>query len=275
MNTNEPFDLRLPTPGCYLDSEKAGMDSDALFKGMTSHLFFTLGKLATSASHHDLYMALSYAVKDRLMTRYLASQEVIRKKPQKTVAYLSAEFLIGPQLSNNLLNLGITKEAEVALKRFGIDSLSQILEVEEEPGLGNGGLGRLAACYMESLASLQVPAVGYGIRYEFGIFNQLIRDGWQVEVTDKWLKGGWPWELPQPDESCFVGFGGRTESYRDDKGNYRSRWIPYEHAIGVPHDVPVLGYRVNTCDRLRLWRADATESFDFYAFNIGDYYGSS
>ncbi len=274
MNTNEPFDLRLPTPGCYIDSEKAGMDSDALFKGMTSHLFFTLGKLATSASHHDLYMALSYAVKDRLMTRYLASQEVIRKKPQKTVAYLSAEFLIGPQLSNNLLNLGITKEAEVALKRFGIDSLSQILEVEEEPGLGNGGLGRLAACYMESLASLQVPAVGYGIRYEFGIFNQLIRDGWQVEVTDKWLKGGWPWELPQPDESCFVGFGGRTESYRDDKGNYRSRWIPYEHAIGVPHDVPVLGYRVNTCDRLRLWRADATESFDFYAFNIGDYYGA-
>ena len=274
MNTNEPFDLRLPTPGCYLDSEKAGMDSEALFKGMTSHLFFTLGKLATSASHHDLYMALSYAVKDRLMTRYLASQEVIRKKPQKTVAYLSAEFLIGPQLSNNLLNLGITKEAEIALKRFGIDSLSQILEVEEEPGLGNGGLGRLAACYMESLASLQVPAVGYGIRYEFGIFNQLIRDGWQVEVTDKWLKGGWPWELPQPDESCFVGFGGRTESYRDDNGNYRSRWIPYEHAIGVPHDVPVLGYRVNTCDRLRLWRADATESFDFYAFNIGDYYGA-
>ncbi|MED5562273.1 MAG: glycogen/starch/alpha-glucan phosphorylase, partial [Cyanobacteriota bacterium] len=144
----------------------------------------------------------------------------------------------------------------------------------EEPGLGNGGLGRLAACYMESLASLQVPAIGYGIRYEFGIFNQLIRDGWQVEVTDKWLKGGWPWELPQPEEACFVGFGGRTESYTDGKGNYRSRWIPSEHAIGIPHDVPVLGYRVNTCNRLRLWRADATESFDFYAFNIGDYYGA-
>jgi starch phosphorylase len=127
---------------------------------------------------------------------------------------------------------------------------------------------------MESLASLQIPATGYGIRYEFGIFDQLIRDGWQVEVTDKWLKGGWPWELPQPDQACFVGFGGRTESYLDDKGNYRSRWIPSDHAIGVPHDVPVLGYRVNTCDRLRLWRADATESFDFYAFNIGDYYGA-
>ncbi|AAQ00803.1 MULTISPECIES: glycogen/starch/alpha-glucan phosphorylase [Prochlorococcus] len=274
MSSSQPKDLRLPTPGCYADPIKAGIDADAVFDGMTEHLFFSLGKLATTASLRDLYMALSYAVRDRLMTRYLASQEAIRAKPQKTVAYLSAEFLIGPQLNNNLLNLGITKEAEEAVGRFGIESLSHILEVEEEPGLGNGGLGRLAACYMESLASLQVPAIGYGIRYEFGIFNQLIRDGWQVEVTDKWLKGGWPWELPQPDESCFVGFGGRTESYVDEKGKYRSRWIPSEHAIGVPHDIPILGYRVNNCDRLRLWRADATESFDFYAFNIGDYYGA-
>ncbi len=274
MSNSQPLDLRLPTPGCYADPERAGIDADAVFDGMTEHLFFTLGKLATTASLHDLYMALSYAVRDRLMTRYLASQEAIRARPQKTVAYLSAEFLIGPQLNNNLLNLGIRKEAEEALKRFGIDSLSQILAVEEEPGLGNGGLGRLAACYMESLATLQVPAIGYGIRYEFGIFNQLIRDGWQVEVTDKWLKGGWPWELPQPDEACLVGFGGSTENYRDDQGNYRSRWIASEHAIGVPHDVPVLGYKVNSCNRLRLWRADATESFDFYAFNIGDYYGA-
>ncbi len=274
MSSSQPLDLRLPTPGCYADPERAGIDADAVFDGMTEHLFFTLGKLATTASLHDLYMALSYAVRDRLMTRYLASQEAIRARPQKTVAYLSAEFLIGPQLNNNLLNLGIQKEAEEALRRFGIESLNHILEVEEEPGLGNGGLGRLAACYMESLASLQVPAIGYGIRYEFGIFNQIIRDGWQVEVTDKWLKGGWPWELPQPDEACFVGFGGRTESYVDDQRIYRVRWIPSEHAIGIPHDVPVLGYRVNSCDRLRLWRADATESFDFYAFNIGDYYGA-
>ncbi|HGY5558096.1 MAG: glycogen/starch/alpha-glucan phosphorylase [Prochlorococcus sp.] len=275
MSSSQPLDLRLPTPGCYADPERSGLDADAVFDGMTEHLFFTLGKLAPTASPHDLYLALSYAVRDRLMTRYLASLEAIRARPHKSVAYLSAEFLIGPQLNNNLLNLGISKDiAEKALGRFGIKSLDQILEVEEEPGLGNGGLGRLAACYMESLASLQVPAVGYGIRYEFGIFNQLIRDGWQVEVTDKWLKGGWPWELPQPEEACFVGFGGRTESYTDDKGNYRSRWIPSEHAIGIPHDVPVLGYRVNTCNRLRLWRADATESFDFYAFNIGDYYGA-
>ncbi|GCE64679.1 glycogen/starch/alpha-glucan phosphorylase [cyanobiont of Ornithocercus magnificus] len=274
MSISQPLNLRLPTPGCTFDPERTGLDANSVFAGMTEHLFFTLGKLAPTASHHDLYMALSYAVRDRLMTRYLANIEAIRARPHKMVAYLSVEFLIGPQLNNNLLNLGIQKEAEEAVQRFGIESLQQIIEVEEEPGLGNGGLGRLAACYMESLASLQVPATGYGIRYEFGIFNQLIREGCQVEVTDKWLKGGWPWELPQPDEACCVGFGGRTESYLDDRGNYCSRWIPAEHAIGIPHDVPVLGYRVNTCNRLRLWRADATESFDFYAFNIGDYYGA-
>jgi len=274
MTDNPPLNLRPPTPGCYADADRSGLQASDVFDGMTEHLFYTLGKLAPTASRHDLYMALSYAVRDRLMTRYLAGIEAINATPTRVVAYLSAEFLIGPQLNNNLLMLGIQEEAAEALRRFGINDIDEILDVEEEPGLGNGGLGRLAACYLESLASLQIPATGYGIRYEFGIFDQLIRDGWQVEITDKWLKSGWPWEIPHPDQACFVGFGGRTESYRDDNGRYRVRWIPAEHAIGVPHDVPVLGYRVNTCDRLRLWRADATESFDFYAFNIGDYYGA-
>jgi starch phosphorylase len=274
MTDHPPLNLRLPTPGCYADADRSGLQAADVFDGMTEHLFYTLGKLAPTASRHDLYMALSYAVRDRLMTRYLAGIEAINATPTRVVAYLSAEFLIGPQLNNNLLMLGIQEEAAEALRRFGINDIDEILDVEEEPGLGNGGLGRLAACYLESLASLQIPATGYGIRYEFGIFDQLIRDGWQVEITDKWLKSGWPWEIPHPDQACFVGFGGRTESYRDDNGRYRVRWIPAEHAIGVPHDVPVLGYRVNTCDRLRLWRADATESFDFYAFNIGDYYGA-
>jgi starch phosphorylase len=274
MTKSQPSDLRLPTPGCYADANRSGLSADDVFDGMTEHLFFTLGKLAPTASRHDLYMALSYAVRDRLMTRYLAGIEALNKAPTRVVAYLSAEFLIGPQLGNNLLMLGIEEAASEALRRFGIEDINDILDVEEEPGLGNGGLGRLAACFLESLASLEIPATGYGIRYEFGIFDQLIRDGWQVEITDKWLKSGWPWELPHPDQACFVGFGGRTESYRDEHGRYRVRWIPEEHAIGIPHDVPVLGYRVNTCDRLRLWRADATETFDFYAFNIGDYYGA-
>jgi starch phosphorylase len=274
MPEHHPIDLRLPTPGCYADPDRSGLTAEGLFDGMTEHLFYTLGKLAPTASRHDLYMALSYAVRDRLMTRYLAGVEAIGSSPTRAVAYLSAEFLIGPQLGNNLLMLGIRDQVAEALRRFGINDIEEILDVEEEPGLGNGGLGRLAACFLESLASLQIPATGYGIRYEFGIFDQLIRDGWQVEITDNWLKAGWPWEIPHPDQACFVGFGGRTESYRDERGSYRVRWIPAEHAIGVPHDVPVLGYRVNTCDRLRLWRADATESFDFFAFNSGDYYGA-
>ena len=272
--SEQPAEFSMPTPGSFQDPERSGLSADDLFAGITEHLFFTLGKLAPSATRHDLYMALSYAVRDRLMTRYLAGKEALNEHPAKSVAYLSAEFLIGPQLGNNLLMLGIEKEAAEALHRFNGTTLDDVREVEEEPGLGNGGLGRLAACYMESLASLEVPAVGYGIRYEFGIFDQLIRDGWQVEITDKWLKGGWPWELTHPDQAVFVGFGGRTEGYTDEHGRYRSRWIPAEHAIGIPHDIPVLGYKVNTCDRLRLWRATATESFDFYAFNIGDYYGA-
>ncbi len=274
MTDQQPRNLSLPTPGCFADPDRSGLTATDVFEGMTEHLFYTLGKLAPSASRHDLYMALSYAVRDRLMTRYLAGIEAIGANPKRIVAYLSAEFLIGPQLGNNLLMLGIQQEAAEALRQFGINDIEEILDVEEEPGLGNGGLGRLAACFLESLATLEIPATGYGIRYEFGIFDQLIRDGWQVEITDKWLKAGWPWEIPHPDQACFVGFGGHTESYRDQTGAYRVRWIPAEHAIGVPHDVPVLGYRVNTCDRLRLWRADATESFDFYAFNSGDYYGA-
>jgi len=261
----------LPIPASYGDPQRNGLTAGDLFDGMTEHLFYTLGVRAEGASTHDLYMALSHAVRDRLMTRHLATKDQLRAGPAKVVAYLSAEFLIGPQLGNNLLMLGIRNEAEEAVRRFGGPGLEQVLAVEEEPGLGNGGLGRLAACYLESLASLEFPASGYGIRYEFGIFDQTIKDGWQVEITDKWLKGGWPWELVYPDLAVSVGFGGHVESYRDDAGAERRRWLPAYRALGVPHDVPVLGYRVNSCDRIRLWRAVAAESFDVHAFNEGDF----
>jgi glycogen phosphorylase len=266
--------MGLPEPGTYADPQRNGLAAKDLLDGLIEHLFYSLGRRVQEADRHDLYMALSYAVRDRLMTRYLAGLDAILASPTRVVAYLSAEFLIGPQLGNNLLMLGIQEEAAEALRLFGINDIEEILDVEEEPGLGNGGLGRLAACFLESLASLEIPATGYGIRYEFGIFDQLIRDGWQVEITDKWLKGGWPWEIVQPEKACVVGFGGHTESYRDDHGTYRVRWVPGEQAIGIPHDVPVLGYRVNTCDRLRLWRAEACESFDFQTFNSGDFYGA-
>jgi len=240
-----------------------------LYNGIKERLFYTLGKRPEIATAHDFYMALSYAVRDQMMSYWLAN----KPPADKEVAYLSAEFLIGPQLNNNLLNLGIQEEAQEALEEYG-QSLPKILDVAEEPGLGNGGLGRLAACYMESLATLKVPATGYGIRYKYGIFKQQIRDNQQIEVTDNWLHGEWPWELCQPDESVFVGFGGKVENYVSDRGNYRVRWVPEEQVVAVPYDVLQLGYRVNSCNRLRLWRADATETFDFYAFNIGDYLGS-
>ena len=240
-----------------------------LYNGIKERLFYTLGKRPDIATPHDFYMALSYAVRDQMMTYWLD----LPHQPRKEVAYLSAEFLIGPQLNNNLISLGIRDDARKALSEYD-HSLDEILDVAEEPGLGNGGLGRLAACYMESLATLKVPATGYGIRYKYGIFKQQIIDNQQVEITDNWLHGEWPWELCQPDESVFVGFGGRVENYVSDRGNYRVRWVPEEQVVAVPYDVLQLGYRVNSCNRLRLWRADATETFDFYAFNIGDYLGS-
>jgi len=265
---------QVAAPASYGDAQRTGLTANDLFEGVTEHLLFSQGASTTAPTDHDLYMALSYAVRDRLMARHLAYKDLQRQHPAKSVAYLSAEFLIGPQLGNNLLMLGIRTEAQEAMARFGVSNLDRILAVEEEPGLGNGGLGRLAACYVESLASLEIPATGYGIRYEFGIFDQLIENGWQVEITDKWLKGGWPWEVVYPYKSCRVGFGGSTRTYHDRDGRLRVCWEPAEQALGIPHDVPVLGYGVNTCGRLRLWRAVATESFDFRAFNSGDYHAA-
>ena len=234
------------------------------------HLTFTLGKKPKTETVHDVYMALCYAIRDRMMTSYHNNP-----KPNKTVAYLSAEFLIGPQLANNLLNLGLKEVAAESVKEYGY-SLDEILEQAEEPGLGNGGLGRLAACYMESLSTLKVPATGYGIRYKFGIFKQSIHNNQQVEVTDNWLHGDWPWEVSYPDQSVKVGFGGKVEHYTSNNGDNtkRVRWVPEEHVFAVPYDVLQVGYDVEGCNKLRLWRADACDVFDFDAFNQGDYLGS-
>ena len=225
------------------------------------------------ATRHDWYTALALAVRDRMLDRFMETlQRVIAPQAdRRIVAYLSAEFLTGPHLGNNLLCLGMQETAEDALSALG-QNLDDLLEQEEEPGLGNGGLGRLAACYMDSLATLGVPAVGYGIRYEFGIFDQAIRDGWQVEMTDKWLRFGNPWEIARPEISISVPFGGRTEHSRDEQGRLRVKWIPATLVKGVPYDTVVPGYLRATANLLRLWRAEAVESFDFEAFNVGDYY---
>jgi glycogen phosphorylase len=263
------------SPAHRLDDEnvRTGVSVDAIGAALIDNLHYLQAKLPQHATRNDWYMALAYTVRDRMLDRYVSTVEAISDPNTATrfVAYLSAEFLTGPHLGNGLINLGIWQPVEEALSRVGQD-LSALLEQEEEPGLGNGGLGRLAACYMDSLATLQVPAIGYGIRYEFGIFDQAIRDGWQVELTDKWLRFGNPWEIVRSEITFDVKFGGRTERTPDDQGHYRVRWIPAKVVKGVAYDTPVPGYRVNSTNLLRLWKAEAAESFDFDAFNVGDYY---
>ncbi|MBV8759469.1 MAG: glycogen/starch/alpha-glucan phosphorylase [Deltaproteobacteria bacterium] len=221
-----------------------------------------LAKFPGVATTNDLYLALSYAVRDRLLHRWVASARDILERKKRTVIYLSAEYLIGPQLGSNLMALGLTDEARGAMRKLG-SSLEEIVAHEEEPGLGNGGLGRLAACFMDSLATLNIPAVGHGIRYEFGIFDQDIRDGWQVEHTDRWLRRGNPWEIRRYENEMTIGFGGHVEG---------TRWVPERFVKGVPYDVPVAGYATPTTNFLRLWSAVASEEFDLDAFQVGEYW---
>ena len=253
------------------DGTRCGLSVADLKQSFLDNLLCALGRVPMAATRHDHYTALALTVRDRLLKQSVRTLEHYAGRDSRVVAYLSAEFLPGPHLANNLLSLGITEPARQALAELDIN-LDDVIEQEEEPGLGNGGLGRLASCYLDSLASVEVPAVGYGIRYEFGIFDQLIQDGWQVEVTDKWLRFGNPWEIPRPEIAYEVKFGGRTEGYTDERGRHRVRWIPESEVKGVAYDTPILGYRVNTCNPLRLWKAEAVESFDFPAFNQGNYY---
>ena len=231
------------------------------------------GKFPALATRSDYYMALAYTVRDLIMQRWISTAATYTQHGSRTVSYLSAEFLMGPHLGNNLLNLGIYDQVEDAIAELGLN-LEDLLGQEAEPGLGNGGLGRLAACFLDSLATLEIPTLGYGIRYEFGIFQQEIIDGWQVEKTDKWLSFGNPWEIARPEWAVAVKLRGRTEEYVDDAGETRVRWIPQRIVNGVPYDTPILGYRSNTANTLRLWRAEAPEAFDFSVFNRGDYYGA-
>jgi starch phosphorylase len=252
---------------------RTGLGPDTLRRAVLDNLAYLQGRYPEIATPHDWYMALAYSVRDRLLARWVNTVQTCVAHDVKVACYLSAEFLIGPQLGNNLVNLGIEGAAREALAALGQD-LAALAALEEEPGLGNGGLGRLAACYLDSLATLELPAIGYGIRYEFGIFDQEIRDGWQVEVTDNWLRRGNPWEIVRPEVSYHVNLGGHTEAGRDAAGRYRVRWTPAHRVKGVAHDTPVLGYRVNTCNTLRLWKSEAVESFDLQEFNVGDYYGA-
>jgi len=257
--------------GGELNDVRRGMGATELKQAVLDHLHFTQARTVALATRNDWYMAVACAVRDRMLDDWLTSLSHLRDKDVKIVSYLSAEFLMGPHLGNNLVNLGIMEPVRQAVAELGQD-LEELLKQEEEPGLGNGGLGRLAACYLDSLATLRIPAIGYGIRYEFGIFDQEIRDGWQVEKTDKWLRLGNPWEICRPEIAYELGVGGQTERYTDEGGHRRVRWVPGKVIKGIAYDTPVAGYRSGFTDLLRLWKSEAVESFDFQAFNVGDYY---
>jgi len=256
-----------------LEDERTALSKEALKGAFLDDLFYMQGKFPALATKNDYYMALAYAVRDRMLQHWISTAAAYTKQASRTVAYLSAEFLMGPHLGNNLINLGILDRVRECMTELGLN-LDELLQQEEEPGLGNGGLGRLAACFIDSLATLEIPAVGYGIRYEFGIFHQEIVDGWQVEKTDKWLRFGNPWELKRPEWAVEVKFGGSADPYVDEQNRLKVRWVPHRTVIGVPYDTPILGYKTNTANTLRLWRSEAPESFDFAIFNSGDYYGA-
>jgi starch phosphorylase len=260
-------------PTVQIEDDRTGSSVETLKRAILDNLFYVVGRAAEHAGPTDYYRALAYTVRDRILARFMHTIHSYKESAVRAVSYLSAEFLMGPQLAGNLLNLGLDAPFRQAIKGLGLD-IESLIEQEAEPGLGNGGLGRLAACYMDSLATLGIPSIGYGIRYEYGIFDQKIQDGWQVEYTDHWLRDGNPWELRRTRLAAEVGFHGRTEQWTDGEGRFRVRWIPQTLVKGVPYDTPIVGYRSGLANILRLWRSEARESFYFDRFNNGDYGGA-
>ncbi|MGD8588378.1 MAG: glycogen/starch/alpha-glucan phosphorylase [Chromatiales bacterium] len=259
--------------GAAIEEDRIGLSKEAIKRAFLDNLYYLQGKFPILATRNDYYQALAYTVRDRLLQRWISTAETYTRERSRTVAYLSAEYLLGPHLGNNLVNLGIYDEVRQAVRELGLN-FEEVIGQEVEPGLGNGGLGRLAACFLDSMATLEIPSIGYGIRYQFGIFAQEIKDGQQVEKTDMWLRYGNPWELPRPEWAVEVKLGGEVQQYVDHLGRYRARWYPAWTVIGMPFDTPILGYRNNTANTLRLWRAEAPEAFDLDTFNRGDYWGA-
>jgi starch phosphorylase len=244
-----------------------------LRQAILDNLVCIQGRFAPVATLNDYYLAVAYTVRDRILAQWAKTAHTYYQRASRTVCYLSAEFLLGPHLENHLINLGLYDDLKKAVEELGID-FAALLDQEQEPGLGNGGLGRLAACYLDSLATLDIPAIGYGIRYEFGIFTQEIRDGWQEEVADQWLRMGNPWEVARPEIAYDIPFGGHTQSDVDDAGRFCVRWIPERRIRGVAYDTMITGFASDSVIMLRLFKAEATTSFDLRSFNVGDYYGA-
>ncbi len=235
------------------------------------HVRYSLGKPTDELSEDDMFLAVSLSVRDRMVDRMLETEERYEKADAKRLYYLSMEFLMGQSLNNNLSNLGILDLCREVVAEMGFD-LEKIQEREPDAALGNGGLGRLAACFLDSLATMDMPGYGYGINYEYGLFKQEINNGYQNEKPDHWLASGTPWEIERANEACIVPLFGRIEHAQDRDGNYNPMWMDWQVIIGVPHDMPIVGYGGQTVNFLRLYSARASRDFDMQIFNDGDYY---
>ena len=231
-----------------------GLDAASLSLDFRRYFSHTLGRDRHCRSVHYPFEAIAMAIRDRLMQRWKGTFEAYYAEDSRRVHYLSLEFLMGRSLSNAMLSLGITDAVHRALYDLGI-SLEELVDAEHDAGLGNGGLGRLAACFLDSCAALQLPVTGYGIRYEYGMFRQRIENGFQLEEPDHWLRDGNPWELERPEYTRRVQYGGRTETYHDEGGEWRVRWVDSQDVLAVPYDIPIVGYGDNTVNYLRLFAA--------------------
>ncbi len=252
-------------------NELLGRDVESLKKSFIHHLEFSLAKDEYSATEHDRFYSLALIARDRMVERWIETQQAYYRADAKRVYYLSLEFLMGRALGNGLINEGIYEETGLAVKELGYD-MEELRESEWDAGLGNGGLGRLAACFLDSMATLEFPAYGYGIRYEYGIFFQQIVQGWQVETPDNWLRYGNPWEFERPEYLYPIRFYGRVRQHNDMEGALKSEWVDAEEIMAMAHDTPVPGYRNNTVNTLRLWAAKSTRGFNLDYFNHGDYH---
>ncbi len=266
---NTPLIRSKPVPN-ITELPPLGMGRSSLVEDFRRHFTHTLGRDKYSKSAHYVYSALALTVRDRLMERWQKTRYAYQETDCKHTYYLSLEFLMGRALGNAMLNLGITDETERAMMELGL-ILEELTEKEKDAGLGNGGLGRLAACFLDSCATLQLPVMGYGIRYEYGMFRQLIVNGHQVEEPDHWLRDGNVWEIERPEYMQRIHYGGRSESYRSDSGQLRMRWVDTSDVLAVPYDVPIPGYKNGTVNTLRLWKAAATDEFNLAEFNAGGY----
>ncbi|TMP58924.1 glycogen phosphorylase [Pseudoalteromonas sp. S1610] len=246
------------------------IDESTLSDDLTRHFYYTLGRDVVGESQLYLYHALALTIRDRLVARCRETNQQIKQQKRRKTAYLSLEFLMGRALGNAVLNLDLESQVSTALQAYCTE-LENVEQAEHDAGLGNGGLGRLAACFLDSCASLALPVVGYGIRYEYGMFNQSIKEGYQIEQPDNWLREGHPWELSAPEQAKRVKFSGYVQSYTDKFGHEHRQWMSSQDVLAVPYDVPIPGYKNNIVNTLRLWKSEATDEFNLAEFNAGSY----